>query len=61
MKSHTASHFKNTSTGKTAPKVSQRNSDLKHAEHRHERRKVRELLRHGLDSEEESSRFDRFG
>jgi hypothetical protein len=61
MKPNTASYFKNASAAHMAQKVPHRNSGLKHAAHRYERRKVREILRHGVDSAEESSRFDRFG
>jgi hypothetical protein len=38
-----------------------RHSAAKHAEHRYERRKVREFLRHNVDDDEASSRFERFG
>ena len=47
-----------------APRVSEIHKTVaartKHAAHRHERRKVRELLRHGVDAEEESLQFEQF-
>jgi hypothetical protein len=61
MKTHVASNQKNGADLQPQKPASQRSSALKHSAHRYERRKVREFLRHGADSEDDSARFERFG
>jgi hypothetical protein len=62
MKFHTLLNSRNAAAFQATQKSAQpRSSHTKHAAHRYERRKFREYLRHGVDSEEASLRFERFG
>ena len=45
----------------THKSIQPRGFSTKHGNHRYERRKFREYLRHNADSEEASIRFERFG
>ena len=56
-----AANFK-TAAARSAQKSSPfRHSSAKQVEHRYERRKLRELLRHNFDSEDDSVQFEHFG
>jgi hypothetical protein len=62
MKSFSPIHSRNVAADRAAQKSSHiRHSAAKQAEHRYERRKVREFLRHNLDDEDASARFEQFG
>jgi len=62
MKSQPAFNLKNVVSAQSTHKsLAHRQATSKPAAHRYERRKLREFLRHGVDAEEESLRFERFG
>jgi hypothetical protein len=62
MKTGASINSRHTAFGREANKSNQfRHSVAKQVAHRYERRKLREWLRHGVDSEEESSQFEKFG
>jgi hypothetical protein len=62
MKLHALQNSESTAAAQATHKAIQsRSSNTKHTTHRYERRKVREYLRHSVDSDEESQRFERFG
>lgn len=62
MKFHALLNSGNAAASQLAHKVFQtRGSAAKHATHRYERRKIREYLRHNVDSDGASLRFERMG
>jgi len=62
MKLHALLNSRNAASAQAAHKAVQaRSAAAKYAAHRYERRKVREILRHSVDVEESSLRFEQFG